>query len=93
MKVQTISVVIPYHGRINFFKSTLDCLNNQTDKDFELIISDDSNDKKSVNGLKSLVKKYPDLNINVIRTKANLGAVANTLQGINHSHNKFVHIL
>jgi glycosyltransferase involved in cell wall biosynthesis len=42
----TVSVIIPYYNKKEFIFATLDSLNNQVYKDFEVIIVDDGSDEK-----------------------------------------------
>ena len=95
MNYSKMSVAIPYHGRPDFFRETLENLYNQTSKDFEIVIGDDSNSEKDIQDLKSLVDEYiqKGLNIRVVRTEPNLGAIKNTLQAIKACKNEIVRIL
>ncbi len=95
MKRLNMSVAIPYHGRAEFFKETLDSLVVQTSNNFEVIVSDDSNNEKDIADLKLLSDEYAKkgLNIKVIRTKANLGPIMNTKQAIDAAKNDIVRIL
>lgn len=87
-----ISIVIPYHGRLELFKETLNSLKVQTYKNFEVVISDDSEETES-SLVQELLSEYKDLNINYVRTLSNLGAIQNTIQGIKFAKNKYIHIL
>lgn len=89
-----MSVIIPYHGRIEFFYNTMDNLAAQTTRDFEVVISDDSNNDIDIADLARIVEKYgTDLDISVVRTMPNLGAVANTYQGLRLAKNNIIRIL
>ena len=89
-----LSVVIPYHGRISFFRETLESLKQQTTKDFCVIISDDSDELRDQKDLAVAVKEYKRfLSIKVVRTKANLGPIANTKQAIDAASTDFIRIL
>ena len=89
-----MSVVIPYHGARGFFNATMDNLTAQTTHDFEVVISDDSDDQKDQIDLLKIIEKYSgNLNLSVVRTKPNLGAIANTLQGIKMANNDIIRIL
>ena len=46
--IEKISIVIPYHGRLSLFKETLESLRKQSFKDFEVVISDDTNDTENI---------------------------------------------
>lgn len=95
MNYTEISVAIPYHGRADFFKETLKTLLNQTCKNFEIVISDDSNNEKDLAALDALVKEYASygLKIRVVRTKPNLGPILNTKQAVDACKNDIVRIL
>ena len=88
--IEKISIVIPYHGRLSLFKETLESLRKQSFKDFEVVISDDTNDTENI---KMLIDSYSDLHIKYVKSSINLGAISNTLQGINNASNNFIHIL
>ena len=88
--IEKISIVIPYHGRLSLFKETLESLRKQSFKDFEVVISDDTDDTENI---KMLIDSYSDLHIKYVKSSINLGAISNTLQGINNASNNFIHIL
>lgn len=88
--IEKISIVIPYHGRLSLFKETLESLRKQSFKDFEVVISDDTNDTENI---KMLIDSYSDLHIKYVKSSINLGAISNTLQGINNASNNFIYIL
>ena len=90
-----ISVVVPTHGRIDLFKETLNSLIKRTSRDFEVIITDDSNKTDEQNEIKTLVKqaKKENLNIKYIFTKANLGQAKNTNQGLENTNGEYIRIL
>ncbi len=88
--IEKISIVIPYHGRFSLFKETLESLRKQSFKDFEVVISDDTDDTENI---KMLIDSYSDLHIKYVKSSINLGAISNTLQGINNASNNFIHIL
>lgn len=95
MNYAEMSVAIPYHGRADFFKETLETLLNQTCKNFEIVISDDSNNENDLSALDALVKEFGlrGLKISVVRTKPNLGAILNTRQAVDACKNDIVRIL
>ena len=55
--IEKISIVIPYHGRLSLFKETLESLRKQSFKDFEVVISDDTDDTENI---KMLIDSYSD---------------------------------
>lgn len=85
-----ISVVIPYHGREELLEETLTSLSQQIENDFEVVLTDDS--EEGLNRM--LLDKYINtLNIKYIRTIPNLGPIPNTMQGIKNATNDYIHIL
>lgn len=85
-----ISIIIPYHGRKKLLDETINSLINQVEKNFEVVLSDDSVDGL---GLDYLKKYAENLNLKYVRTLPNLGPIPNTLQGINNATNDYIHIL
>ena len=53
-----ISVVITYFKKKKFIKKTLDSIFNQSYQNFELVFVFDDEDKKDLNFIKSLLKKF-----------------------------------
>ena len=70
-----ISVVITYFKKKKFIKKTLDSIFNQSYQNFELVFVFDDEDKKDLNFIKSLLKKFKRKKL--IINKKNLG-VANS---------------
>ena len=66
--IEKISIVIPYHGRLSLFKETLESLRKQSFKDFEVVISDDTNDTENI---KMLIDSYSDLHIKYVKSSIN----------------------
>ena len=90
------SIVIPAHGNLSYIKQTLDCLKQQTYRDFEVIISDDSIKLKERKEIKKMLLQLREdcrLDIKYIFSEASLGQSKNTNQGLNHIRGKWVRIL
>lgn len=90
-----MSVVVPTHGRVNLFKETLQCLACQTSKEFEIIITDDSNLEEERNEIKEVISNFQnkDINIKYIFTEPNLYQAKNTNQGLKAASGKYIRIL
>ena len=90
-----MSVVVPIHGRVDLFKETLQCLECQTTKDFEIIITDDSNSEEERNQIKEAISNFKnkDINIKYIFTEPNLYQAKNTNQGLKSAVGKYIRIL
>lgn len=90
------SIVIPTHGRLSLLKESLDSIKKTNEKDFEIIISDDTHSKKE---RKTIIKwaqeLYKALNVNItyIFTESNLGQSKNTNQGLFHAQGDWIRIL
>ncbi|MEW5819610.1 MAG: glycosyltransferase [Cyanobacteriota bacterium] len=78
MILPKISVVIPNYNSEKFISYTLECILNQTFKDFELIISDDGSTDDSLRIIEAYQQK--DSRISIIRSEhtGNLARVLNT---------------
>ena len=83
-----LSVVIPYYNRADTIDETIECLKNQSFKNFEVILVDDgSNDPKSVDKLSQL--GVGSLKIKILAQK-NQGVAAARNTGIKASKGKYV---
>lgn len=51
-----ISIIIPNYKKLDLLKITLDCLNTQTDKNFEVIVSDDGTPIDDINNFININK-------------------------------------
>lgn len=74
---ELVSVVIPVYNRSHVLSATLDCLQEQTYKNFEVIIVDDCSDDSD--SLQNLIRQY-NLNVVYARHETNMhgGAARNT---------------
>ncbi len=53
-----ISLIISYYKALENLKLILEALNNQSDQNFEVIISEDDNNKETISFLNQILKKY-----------------------------------
>ena len=77
-----ISVVITYFKKKKFIKKTLDSIFNQSYQNFELVFVFDDEDKKDLNFIKSLLKKFKRKKL--IINKKNLGVANSRNLAIKH---------
>ena len=54
-----VSVIIPTFNRMKFFKEALESVLNQTYRNFEIIVSDDSTNDDTKNFIQPCLEKYP----------------------------------
>lgn len=78
-----ISVIIPSYNREDYLRKTLDSLNKQTFKNYELIIVDDCSTDNSIN----VAKKYTD---KIIKNKKNLGVATSRNLGIKAAYAQLI---
>ena len=90
-----MSIVVPVHGRISLFIDTMNSLEKQTSKDFEIIVTDDSSDENERNEVKKIVNEFKrdDIPVNYMFTEPNLGQSKNTNQGLKEAKGKYIRIL
>ena len=73
--MKKFSIIIPvYNVDKNRFRKTLDSLEKQTMKDFEICISDGGT--KSY--VEDVIKEYPNLDFKYLKSDTNLGISENT---------------
>ena len=87
MKTPLVSVVMPYFKKINFFEQAYYSVQNQSYKNFEIIIIYDDPYKKDLENLKKIVKKK---NTKIIINKKNLGAGASRNKGIKIAKGQYI---
>ena len=86
--MKTVSIIIPYYRNINFFSKTLNSIENQTFKDYEIIIIFDDEDKKEIFQLKKLLKF--NKKIKLIINKKNIGAGPSRNKGASIAKGKYL---
>ena len=57
-KKDFISIIIPYHKKKFFFKETIQSINNQSYKNFEVIIVYDDTDKSELDYVKKIIDNF-----------------------------------
>lgn len=81
-----ISVIIPAYNSEMFLAETLDCLENQTLKDIQIIIVNDGSTDKTA----EIIEKYAKKNSNILPLyQENSGVSAARNNGINHAEGKY----
>ncbi|MEI0799678.1 glycosyltransferase family 2 protein, partial [Brachyspira intermedia] len=90
-----MSVVIPVHNRSELFEETLLSLEKQTSKDFEIIVTNDSNNEQDTKKIKETILNFKrcDIPIKYLFTEPNLGQSKNTNQGLKEAKGKYIRIL
>ena len=83
-----ISIIIPYYKKKNFLRKTINSIQAQTYKKFEVIIIYDDENLSELKFIKQLVKT--DRRFKIILNKKNLGAGYSRNKGIKHSSGKFI---
>ena len=83
-----VSVIIPYYRKKPFFEKTIDSINSQTYKNFEIILIYDDNNRSDLLFVKKVLKKIK--NKKIIVNKKNLGVGISRNRGINKSKGKFL---
>ncbi len=58
LKKDFISIIIPYHKKKIFFKETIQSINKQSYKNFEVIIIYDDSDKSELNHVKKIMNNF-----------------------------------
>lgn len=90
-----MSVVVPTHGRTDLFKLTLNCLEQQTSKQFEIIVTDDSPSEEDRKIIKKAISAFSrkDITIRYVFSKPNILQAPNTNQGIRFARGGYIRIL
>ena len=83
-----VSIIIPYYRKKSFFEKTIDSINSQTYKNFEIILIYDDNNRSDLLFVKKVLKKTK--NKKIIVNKKNLGVGISRNRGINKSKGKFL---
>lgn len=83
-----ISVILPYYKKINYIKSAIQSVINQTYKNFELIVIYDDEQKKDLIQIKKIIKNKKK--IKLIINKKNMGAGMSRNIGIKKSTGKYI---
>ena len=89
VKKNFISIIIPYHKKKSFFKETLQSINKQSYKNFEVIIIYDDIDKSELIYVKKILKNYNFKKKLLINNKI-IGAGLSRNKGIKNSKGNFI---
>ena len=83
-----ITVIIPYHKKINFINKCIESVLSQTFQNFEIILIYDDNDRNELDYIKDLVSK--DSRIKLIINTKRLGAGLSRNVGVEHGKGSFI---
>lgn len=89
VKKNFVSIIIPYHKKKSFFKETLQSINKQSYKNFEVIIIYDDIDKSELIYVKKILKDYNFKKKLLINNKI-IGAGLSRNKGIKNSKGDFI---
>lgn len=81
-----VSIIIPTYNRAELLKRAIKSVQNQTYKNWELIIVDDA----SSDATESIVKEIEDNRIRYVRNEINLGAAASRNKGVSLAVNNLI---
>ena len=88
-KKDFISIIIPYHKKRIFFKETIESINNQSYKDFEVIIIYDDTDKSELEYVKKILRNLKFKKKLIINKKI-IGAGLSRNKGIRVSKGEYI---
>lgn len=86
MKAPVLSVVMPVYNGEKYLKEAIDCVLNQTFKDFELIIIDDG----SKDGSAAIIENYKDERIRFLKNDKNRGISYTRNRGLDEARGEFL---
>jgi glycosyltransferase involved in cell wall biosynthesis len=89
MKNNQVSVLMPVYNGEKFIDTAIQSILNQTYKNFELIIVNDS----STDGTEKIVKAFKDVRIKYRKNKSRLGLAANRNAALSLATGKYIAIL
>ncbi len=89
LKKNFISIIIPYHKKKFFFKETIQSINNQSYKNFEVIIIYDDTDKSEINYVKKIINNYKFKKKLIVNNKT-IGAGLSRNKGIKVSNGEYI---
>ena len=88
-KKNFISIIIPYHKKRNFFKETIESINKQSYKNFEVIIIYDDTDKSELEYVKKILRNFY-FKKKLINNKKIIGAGLSRNKGIKVSKGEYI---
>ena len=86
--MQLVSIILPYYKKIDYIRKTLDSIDRQTYKNYELIIIYDDKDLTDFYILTKITKKNPK--VKIIKNIKNIGAGYSRNIGIKNSRGEFI---
>ena len=86
--MQLVSIILPYYKKIDYIRKTLDSIDRQTYKNYELIIIYDDKDLTDFYILTRITKKNPK--VKIIKNIKNIGAGYSRNIGIKNSRGEFI---
>ena len=86
--MQLVSIILPYYKKIDYIRKTLDSIDRQTYKNYELIIIYDDKDLTDFHVLTKITKKNPK--VKIIKNIKNIGAGYSRNIGIKNSRGEFI---
>lgn len=84
-----ISVIMPVYKAEKYIKKSIECILNQTYKDFELILIDDCGEDQSIR----IAEKYQDPRIRIIYNEKNMGIAYSRNAGIRNSTGDYIALM
>ena len=92
----SFSVIVPTCGRVSLFTETLDSLAQQTYRDFEVVVSDDSPQEEDRRFIRHAVEKFTlssGHRAKYVHSAPRLGQAVNTNQGLSAASGDLLRIL
>ena len=88
-----ISIVVPVYNAAEYILKTIEMVQAQTFKDWELILVDDCSKDNSCEVIESYLAKQPDERIRFIRKEKNEGAALTRNRGIQEAKGRYIAFL
>lgn len=90
---QKVTIIVITFNSEQWIEETLESINNQTFKNFELIISDDCSEDRTVEICRNWISKVKLVNVKILISKKNVGIVKNINKALKKSKEKWVKII
>lgn len=88
-----ISIVTPVYNAAAFIRQTMEMVQAQSYREWELILVDDCSKDKSVEVIESYLKEQPDERIRLIKKEKNEGAALTRNRGIKEARGRYIAFL
>ena len=90
-----VSIIVPVHNAARYLDKTISMVNNQTYRDYELILVDDASTDDSVEQIEKARQKYniSSKRIRVISKKVNEGAASARNTGLKYARGRYIAFL